>query len=71
VFDRVLTFLMIAAAIALAVSVIRGRRVAYRDIKPSEINPELAAGEELLRDVLREGELSAQRARSPEFNSGR
>ena len=62
--DWVLTFLMIAAAALLTSSVIRNRRVAYRDIESSEIIPEVAAGEELLADVMRESELSEQR--SPE-----
>jgi len=38
----------------LTVGVIRARRVDYRDIEASEINTDLHAGQELLRDAMDE-----------------
>lgn len=62
VIDRVFTGVMVAAAIVLIVSLIRSRRVNYRDIKESEINPDVAAGEELLHDAMLEDERVAERS---------
>ncbi len=61
--DRVLTVVMVAAAVAMAIGVIRGRRVTYRDIKTCEVIPDIAAGNELLQDVMKEDELRADRTR--------
>jgi hypothetical protein len=65
--DRVFTVLLVTLAIVLAVSLIRNRRVSYRDIKEAEVNPDVAAGEELLQDVMMEGERHAERTTEREL----
>jgi len=58
----VLNIVIIVSAVVVLVGVIRNRRITYHDIEASEVNPEVAAGEELLRDVLNEQHLrQAQR----------
>jgi hypothetical protein len=54
--DRLLNAFFGIIAVLVLVSVIRSRRAQGReshDIQPSEISPDLAAGEELLEDALR------------------
>jgi hypothetical protein len=49
--------LCVGTALLLAlVASIRARRSAHHDIAASEINPDLGAGEELVRDVLAENQ---------------
>jgi hypothetical protein len=55
ILNAILNLGLAAVAIMLLVGFIRGRRVKYRNIKPSEIDSNVAAGEDLLRDALNEG----------------
>jgi hypothetical protein len=49
--------LCVGTALLLAlIAAIRARRSAHLDIEASEIHPDLAAGEDLVRDVLSENQ---------------
>jgi hypothetical protein len=50
--ERIINALVGVIAILVLVAAIRSRRAENPDIHPSEINPDLAAGEELLQDAL-------------------
>jgi hypothetical protein len=48
---------LVAAAVLIAIGWFRLRRVNYRNIRASEIDPNVSAGEMLLRDVMSEARL--------------
>ena len=59
--------LCVGTALLLAlIASIRARRSAHHDIAASEINPDLGAGEDLVRDVLAEN----QRVEGPPTEGG-
>ena len=60
--ERIVNALVGIIAILVLIAAIRSRRVQNPDIRPSEISPDLAAGEELLQDAL-EAERSNAHAR--------
>ena len=52
---NVIASLSLGAALAVAIAyALRSRRTPYHEISPSEIHPDLAAGEDLLHDALHE-----------------
>ena len=53
-FNKVMNLCLVAAFSVVLIGVIRTRWTRRYDIKPSEIHPDLEAGEELLRDALNE-----------------
>ena len=54
-FNKILNLCLVAAFSVMLIGIVRARRTRRYDIKPSEIHPDLEAGEELLRDALKEG----------------
>jgi hypothetical protein len=54
VVTAILDLCLAAAAVAVFVGIVRTRRGGYHDIKASEIDSDVAAGEELLSDALKE-----------------
>jgi hypothetical protein len=63
--------LCVGTALLLAlIASIRARRSAHHDISASEIHPDLAAGEDLVRDALAENQrMEGASPRSPEGGS--
>ena len=53
-FNKIMNLCLVAAFSVMLIGVIRTRWTQRYDIKPSEIHPDLEAGEELLRDALKE-----------------
>jgi len=53
-FNKIMNLCLVAAFSVMLIGVIRTRWTKRYDIKPSEIHPDLEAGEELLRDALKE-----------------